>query len=99
MTATEPVRATCDDTRVTPPAIPCATPRATPRMGLMAGSHEDVTRFEVIDHAPGAVSYHPDVARSLVARDVKVELSVQDEGRTLKVFLTRIDAGERDPAA
>lgn len=51
-----------------------------------------VTRFEVIDHAPGAVSYHPDVARSLVARDVKVELSVQDGGRTLKVFLTRLDA-------
>lgn len=66
--------------------------RATLRMGLMAGNPEDITRFEVIDHAPGAVSYHPDAARSLVATNVKVELSVQDEGRTLKVFLTRLDA-------
>lgn len=46
-----------------------------------------VTRFEVIDHTAGAVSYCPEVPRSVVARGVSVELSLQDDGRTLKVFL------------
>lgn len=67
-------------------------------MDTFGNPYANITRFEVIDHAPGAVSYHPDVARSLVARNVKVELCVQDEGRTLKVCLTRLDADERDPA-
>ena len=48
-----------------------------------------VTRVEVIDHAPGKVSYSPEVPRSVVAREVNVKLIFQDDGRTLKVFLTR----------
>ena len=39
---------------------------------------EKVTRFEVID----------ETGRAYVKYDVKVEMSYQDEGRTLKVFLT-----------
>jgi|LakMenE18May11ns_1017448.scaffolds.fasta_scaffold9935188_9 hypothetical protein len=39
-----------------------------------------VTRFEVID----------DTGRLLVRHKVKVELSVQDDGKTLKAFLTNI---------
>lgn len=46
-----------------------------------------VTRFEVIDHAGPRASYSPEQARSVVAYDVSVELSLQDDGRTLKVFL------------
>lgn len=38
---------------------------------------ENVTRFEVIDHN----------GRSYTARNVAVELSLQDAGRTLKVFV------------
>lgn len=41
-------------------------------------SLKEVTRFEIID----------DSGRALVRRDIKVELSLQDEARTLKVFLT-----------
>lgn len=50
-----------------------------------------VTRFEVINHTKGAgseVHYIPDAPRSVVAYGIKTELSLQDEGRTLKVFLT-----------
>lgn len=39
---------------------------------------KDVTRFEIID----------DSGRALVRYGIKVELSLQDEARTLKVFLT-----------
>jgi hypothetical protein len=39
---------------------------------------KNVTRFEVID----------DSGRALVRYGIKVELSLQDETRTLKVFLT-----------
>jgi hypothetical protein len=46
---------------------------------------ERVTRFEVID----------DTGRPYVKRDVKIELSLQDEGRTLKVF---VKAREAQPA-
>lgn len=49
-----------------------------------------VTRFEVIDHTTDSgrlVSYSPDVARSVVARGVKVDLAFQDDGRTVKAFL------------
>ena len=41
-------------------------------------SLKEVTRFEIID----------DSGRALVRRGIKVELSLQDEGTTLKVFLT-----------
>jgi hypothetical protein len=53
----------------------------------------DVVRFEVIDHStrgPG-VSYSPDVARAVVAYGVRVQISLQDGGRTLKVFLSDHD--------
>jgi len=43
---------------------------------------EDVTRFEVIDHTESGKG------RVLVKHDIKVELSLQDDGKTLKVFLT-----------
>lgn len=41
-----------------------------------------VTRFEVIDHT------NKKGGRIIVERGVKVELSLQDDNRTLKVFLT-----------
>lgn len=41
-----------------------------------------VTRFEVIDHTSKKRG------RIVVEYDVKVELSLQDDNRTLKVFLT-----------
>ena len=40
-----------------------------------------VTRFEVIDHTAR------NSLRAIVRYDVSVELSYQDEGKTLKVFL------------
>jgi len=43
---------------------------------------EKVTRFEVIDHKTTGQG------RIVVERGVKVELSYQDDDRTLKVFLT-----------
>lgn len=41
-----------------------------------------VTRFEVIDHTKAGEG------RILVKRGIKVELVLQDDDRTLKVFLT-----------
>lgn len=46
-------------------------------------SPENVTRFEVIDHRHGA----PSVGRVFVAWGCRIELSYQDDGRTLKVFV------------
>ena len=43
--------------------------------------YENVTRFEVIDHSEDGSG------RELVKHKIKVKLSLQDEGRTLKVFL------------
>jgi len=43
---------------------------------------KSVTRFEVIDHSSKKRG------RIVVEYGVKVEASVQDEGRTLKIFLT-----------
>ena len=43
---------------------------------------EKVTRFEVIDHTSELKG------RILVKYGVKVEISIQDDGRTMKVFLT-----------
>jgi hypothetical protein len=47
-------------------------------------------RFEVISHCkdPDAILTHERPGRVLIAVGVKIELSVQDDGRTLKVFLT-----------
>ena len=43
-----------------------------------------VTRFEVINHATGKGV----IGRIVVERNIGVELSLQDDGRTLKVFLS-----------
>lgn len=53
--------------------------------------YENVTRFEVID----------DAGRALVAWPCNVELSLQDRGLTLKVFVTGVDspAYMREPPA
>lgn len=45
---------------------------------IINDTFKNVTRFEVIDES----------GRALVRRGIKVELSLQDEERTLKVFLT-----------
>ena len=42
----------------------------------------NVTRFEVVDWSTGF-----DGGRTMVRYGVRVELSLQDDGRTLKVFL------------
>lgn len=47
-----------------------------------------ITRFEVIDHAAGGEG------RAYVKRDVSIELSYQDDGRTLKVFVGDRQAGD-----
>lgn len=47
-----------------------------------------VTRFEVIDNADQRAAYSPDQIRSVVAYGVSVQVSLQDDGRTLKVFLS-----------
>lgn len=41
-----------------------------------------ITRFEVIDHTSELQG------RILVKYGVKVEISIQDDGKTMKVFLT-----------
>lgn len=43
-----------------------------------------MNRFEVIDHRPG--SENP--GRAMTVYGAKVEVSMQDGGRTLKVFLS-----------
>lgn len=52
---------------------------------LQAKSFGDASRFEVIDHTATMQG------RALVKKGVKVELSRQDHGQTLKVFLTDRD--------
>ena len=48
---------------------------------LIIADEFEVTRFEVIDHT------HAGVGMILVGHDVNVELSYQDDGKTLTVFL------------
>lgn len=45
---------------------------------------DKTTRFEVIDGA----------GRRLVEYGVNIEISMQDDGRTMKVFLTKIKGGQ-----
>jgi hypothetical protein len=52
-------------------------------------SDKTVTRFEVIDHTKDGEG------RVLTKYGVNVELNYQDEGRTLKVFLTDIKTGDK----
>lgn len=47
-----------------------------------------VTRFEVIDHTTGGEG------RAYVKYDVSVELSLQDQSRTLKVFVSDREVGD-----
>ena len=51
----------------------------------------NVTRFEVIDWRADRVGQQ---GRALVAYDVQVELSIQDDGKTLKVFMLDPDKEE-----
>lgn len=50
-----------------------------------------VNRFEVIDETGRAY-----VKGSIYGSPVKVELSYQDDGRTLKVFVAQLNQGEGD---
>jgi len=68
------------------------TPGGIPARGFPMDTSR-VTRFEVIDHTDGDfVFYASGPGRSVVGNGVTVELSLQDEGRTLKVFLTNPDS-------
>lgn len=51
---------------------------------------DQVTRLEVIDHTVAAQNAGL-AGRVLLRRDVKVTLSLQDDGRTLKVFFDSPD--------
>ena len=48
----------------------------------------NVTRFEVIDHTTGGEG------RAYVKHDVSIQLSLQDDARTLKVFVGDPKAGD-----
>jgi hypothetical protein len=54
----------------------------TGRKPIPDDPHAEVTRFEVIDYT----KKHR--GRILVEYKVSVEVSIQDEGRTMKIFLT-----------
>lgn len=54
-----------------------------------------VTRFEVIDHRS---NLGDNKGRVLVALPVNVELVYQDDGQTLKVFLTDMSNDDADKA-
>ena len=53
------------------------------------GDFQAIERFELIDHTHGAVSCYPTRPRMVIAKNINVELSLQDGGRTLKIFLSR----------
>jgi hypothetical protein len=56
--------------------------RLIPFEGFVRDITNKVTRFEVIDHTPNGEG------RVYVKRDLKeIEISYQDDGRTLKIFL------------
>lgn len=60
-------------------------------------SEKKVTRFEVIDHTSDSRSHSPHRGRVFTIYDASVELDYQDNGRTLKVFLTEaLNKGEND---
>lgn len=56
-------------------------------LGAVFPDFTSVTRFETIDHTRGLASISLDSTRAVVAYGTSVKLSVQDDGRTLKVFL------------
>jgi hypothetical protein len=49
---------------------------------------DEITRFEVIDHTSGRVYY-----KGWPLDEISIELSVQDSGRTLKVFVNQNGKG------
>lgn len=55
--------------------------------------HEAVTRFEVIDHT------HQARGRVMVRYGVKVDIAIQDKGRTMKVTLTDVEPAPGGEAA
>lgn len=55
--------------------------------GLLDMDTAKVTRFEVVNHSGRRISTSPESPRALVAYDISVSLSLQDDDRTLKVFL------------
>lgn len=72
-----------------------AESRAEPDVAGLYRALAPVTRFEVIDGRISKLSEGN--ARALVAYSVEVTASLQDDGRTLKVFLTDRDMGEPPP--
>lgn len=59
----------------------------------MSDPVETVTRFEVIDHTIDP-SDQETTRRAFVKYGVKIELSYQDDGRTLKVFVNKRECPE-----
>ncbi len=59
---------------------------------------EGVTRFEVIDHRnpKERTATEAALARVFVAYDCKVMFSIQDDGRTLKIFVNDQDKDDED---
>ena len=57
-----------------------------------------VARFETIDHTRGLASVSPASTRAVVVYGARVEFSLQDDGRTLKVFLTDPAKADQDAA-
>jgi hypothetical protein len=62
--------------------------------GIITGTFR---RFEVIDHRMESVTTGR--VRAFVAHGAMVELSFQDQGRTLKVFLSDVKASNDEGAA
>lgn len=55
-----------------------------------------VTRFEVIDHRTGMLRNGRVFTSSVLERGERIEFSLQDDGRTLKVFLS--DVSPKEPS-
>lgn len=53
-----------------------------------------VTRFEVIDHRTGMLRNGRVFTSSVLERGERIEFSLQDDGRTLKVFLSDVSPKE-----
>lgn len=73
---------TCPTCTCTDPVPPHVAEAMVP--SAMGFPLEGVNRFEVIDHRPG--SENP--GRAMTVYGAKVEVSMQDGGRTLKVLLS-----------
>lgn len=56
-----------------------------------------VTRFEVIDHRTGELRNGRVFAIKILESEDRIEFSLQDDGRTLKVFLSDVSSGRDVP--